>query len=74
MLSSLGEISMYSLTMSEGIWELLQHEILIFYHLLVQYVFGVATAILFYFHCLPFPFKGFRLEKGHIVPILCSHS
>ena len=27
------------------------------------------------FHCLSFPFLlGCRLEKGHIVPILCSHS
>ena len=31
---------------------------------------------LFYsFHCLSFPFlEGSRLEKGHIVPVLCSHS
>ena len=31
---------------------------------------------LFYsFHCLSIPFpKGCRLEKGHIVPVLCSHS
>ena len=31
---------------------------------------------LFYsFHCLSFPFlTGCRLEKGHIVPVLCSHS
>ena len=31
---------------------------------------------LFYsFHCLSFPFpKGCRLEKGHTLPILCSHS
>ena len=31
---------------------------------------------LFYsFHCLSFPFpKRCRLEKGHIVPVLCSHS
>ena len=29
----------------------------------------------YYFHCLSFPFlEGCRLEKGHIVPILCSHS
>ena len=26
-------------------------------------------------NCLPFPFlKGYGLEKGHIVPVLCSHS
>ena len=32
--------------------------------------------ILFYsFYCLSFPFlEGCRLEKGHIVPVLCSHS
>ena len=31
---------------------------------------------LFYsFHYIPFPFlKGCRLEKGHIVPVQCSHS
>ena len=31
---------------------------------------------LFYsFHCLSFPFlEGCRLEKGHIVPVPCSHS
>ena len=31
---------------------------------------------LFYsLHCTSFPFlKGCRLEKGHIVPVLCSHS
>ena len=31
---------------------------------------------LFYsFQCLSFPFlKGCRLEQGHIVPVLCSHS
>ena len=30
---------------------------------------------LFYFHCLSFSFlNGCRLEKGHIMPVLCSHS
>ena len=28
---------------------------------------------LFYYTSFPF-FKGCRLEKGHIVPVLCSHS
>ena len=39
-------------------------------------LFGPSDASFSYsFHCLSFPFlKEYRLEKGHIVPALCSHS
>ena len=46
-------------------------ENLIFFITLFRYLI-----FLFYsFHCLSFPFpKGCILEKGHIVPLLSSHS
>ena len=47
-------------------------------HILLFIIFHILRYfinLLYSFHCLSFPFpKGNRLEKGHIVPVLCSHS
>ena len=38
-------------------------------------LFRYFIKLFYYFYYISFPFlKGCRLEKGHIVPVLCSHS
>ena len=45
------------------------------WHDLFYHLFRYSINLFYTFHCLSFPFlKGCRLEKGHIVPVLCSHS
>ena len=46
-----------------------------FLHIYYHSFFKCFSNLFYSCHCLPFPFiKGYRLEKGHIGPVLCSHS
>ena len=46
-----------------------------FFFFIIITLFRNFMHVFYSFHCLSFSFlKGCRLEKGHIVPVLCSHS
>ena len=48
---------------------------LFLFYFFFYYHFKYFIGLFYPFHCLSFPFlEGYRLKKGHIVPVLCSHS